>query len=1132
MQTKFMRSLALAAVLSTASLAAFAQSAVDGAVGGVIRDASGAVVPGAQVTITNNGTAAAQTLKADDQGNFRAIHLQPGIYTVEASAPSFGAYKSTSVTVQVGLLTNVDPSLAAAGATTEVNVSAELPLINTTSNDFSSVIDQHVLGNLPVNNYRWSSYAALTPGVVSNSDGFGLLSFRGQSVLQNNITIDGADDNQAFFGEERGRTRAGYSTAQSSIQEFQVNTSNYTVEYGRAVGGVVNSVTKSGTNRFHGDLYFRDRDAGWGSKSPTTQLTTITPAGPVTNVIKPKDWRKQFGGAISGPIFKDKVFFLFAGDRFIRNFPGTGVASSPAAFFAVPDATLPTGKVCGGAGAAAPSTVDAAACTLMLNLTRAGVATSYAQAAGSYTNGLSGLNSMLGAVPRKGEQTILFPKVDWQINGRNRASFEVNRLVWASPAGIQTQATNTYGVASFGDDFVKLTFGVAKLDTTITNNLVNQVRYQYGRDFEYEFAQTPSTPYEQANILRNGSGNYVNPLGLPPQVSITNGFNFGTQTFLQRARYPDERRWQVADTANWQHGAHNVKFGVDYLHTYDLSTNLRTQYGSFSYSNPQSYFTDLILGQSTNATIQAQAKNYNSYQQAFGPLSFEFVTHDIGAFAQDEWKATPNLSITYGLRYELQLFPNTFAGVPVNGSSFGNFGIAQTGAMPSDKNNIAPRVGFAWDPFGDGKTSVRAGFGMFYGRTINSTIYSALTSTGNLNQVNGQPVSQSTFSYTASQSGAPSFPQVVASVGSAGTAPASTYFAPGFGNPYSEQFDLSIQRDLGWHTTFGASYIGALGRKMPNFVDANLPTPTQTATYSVADATGAGPLSNGRQFTTRFYPRLTSANTAGYPATCTNNGPNAFTASGRPNPCFGAITAIISQAASSYHGVVVEAKHQLTNGLSFDVNYTYSHALDNGVNSTTFTSTNAFTDPLNPNLDYGNSDNNVPHRFVAYAVYNTPRKFRGPLGYLLNSYEVAPSFAGQSGLPYSAASNGTPTTARADSGASLSALGGGVNGSNGAFRIPIIGRNTFRLPNTWVADLRVSKRFDIREGMNLELLAESFNILNHYNTTGVNTTAYSIGTSAAANALTYNAAFGTRTSVNSNLAYSPRQVQLGARFHF
>ena len=198
---------------------------------------------------------------------------------------------------------------------------------------------------------------------------------------------------------------------------------------------------------------------------------------------------------MGGPIIKDKLFFFVAIDKFQRNFPGTGVATSPSAFFATPDATLPTGKVCQTGttvvAATAPSTIDAAACTLATNLYGSNTAANYVRAATAYTNGLSGLNSMLGAVPRTGDQNIFFPKIDWQINGRNHVSFEVNRLNWNSPAGIQTQATNTYGTRSFGNDYVKLTFGVAKLDTILNDHMTNEVRYQYGRDFEYEFAQQP-----------------------------------------------------------------------------------------------------------------------------------------------------------------------------------------------------------------------------------------------------------------------------------------------------------------------------------------------------------------------------------------------------------------------------------------------------------------------------------------------------------------------------------------------------------------------------------------------------------------------------------------------------------------
>ncbi len=352
--TRVMKSVMFAALLVVLGIAcsslnmAFAQSATTGAITGVVTDTNGALLPAATVTVKSVDTSATRVVKTNASGEYRVPELEPGTYTAVFTSDGFETYQETAITVTVGSLSNVSPKLKVGPVSDRVEVTDETSMMHTEDSSISTTIDQNAIDNLPINGRRWSNFALLTPGVVSNSDGFGLLSFRGISFLLNNSTVDGADNNQAYFSEERGRTRASYSISQSAVQEFQVNLSNYSAEYGRAAGGVINTVTKSGGNSFHGELFFYDRDNNLGATNPYTQLTTQIPNSNAfqTYVYKPKDWRKQWGFGAGGPLLREKLFWFYSYDQSQRNFPGTARASDPAATFAAADTVLPSGASC------------------------------------------------------------------------------------------------------------------------------------------------------------------------------------------------------------------------------------------------------------------------------------------------------------------------------------------------------------------------------------------------------------------------------------------------------------------------------------------------------------------------------------------------------------------------------------------------------------------------------------------------------------------------------------------------------------------------------------------------------------------------------------------------------------------
>ena len=567
-------------------------------------------------------------------------------------------------------------------------------------------------------------------------------------------------------------------------------------------------------------------------------------------------------------------------------------------------------------------------------------------------------------------------------------------------------------------------------------------------------------------------------------------------------------------------------------------------FGSFSYSTTSqagttnqyspfvSYFTDqnVLNGCSGSSSFTTHNQEcYTGFSQGFGPLGFQFETADYAGFVQDEWKVNPRLSLTLGLRYEYEQTPKP----QIPNTVTPDFGRGSTGIFPDNRTNVGPRVGFSWDVLGNGKMAVRGGYGEFFARLENSTIYNALAQTGN---PGGQSQVSATNSVTplgtvnGSSVTAPTFPQILNPTSFVPNAASTAviYFDRNFKMPEIHQADLTLQQDVGWNTTLSLTWLAAFGRRLPDFVDSNIAPAAQSVTFQVGPG---GPLPAGQTIKIPFY---------------TN----------RINTAYGATTDIFSGVNSNYEGFVAQIAHRATHNLTFNANYTWSHALDYGENNTTFSNTNSVLDPYNLRLEYGNSNQNIPNRLVAYAVYNTPSPFNGVLGSLLNNYEVSPSFSGQNGAPYSAGLQGTynpvldngcvvnATAVCASTGTRIvpASTSGGVNGSGGTGRVPGTDRNIFQFRRELILDMRVSKRFRVADRADIELLAESFNLANHLNQTGVaSTNAYGVsnGTATTPNVFTNNAAnFGVFNpasflgNANSNFIYTPRQVQLGARVQF
>jgi len=701
---------------------------------GTVLDAQGLTVAGAQLTLTSLANGASRTVTSDASGRYELIGNPPGNYSLTVDAKGFATLKNPSITLTVGAAAAYDPQLQVQGSTAVVNVTGSTELVETSKTDVSTTITGMQIEDLPINGRNYINFTLLnsqaardeTPSIgAAPTSG---LNFGGQRARSNEVSVDGAD---AVDNSTNG-VRA--TVSQEAVQEFQVITSNYMPEYGRAMGGVVNIVTKSGTNAVHGDLFGFLRDSAIQAENPfSVKVVPNTTTGFEAVPVKQSYTRVQGGATIGGPIQRDKTFYFFSYE--ITRRQETGFSSIGQDNFGLVNTPFPAaGEACGlTSGLLTPQQATfvnnaplavavpyfcfaAAGSGVALFGTPGGPAglnafpTSGAPLPASYV----GLVSTIGNFPTSEGTSLWSLKLDHVWNEHNSSFLRVN----VSPStitGIEVNAENqNFGQNAGSRTSVQQTRDLAVVGqhtTVIGNNLFNEARFQFARrGLHYGFSDLPG--------------------GSAPAMNVTGFAFFGREPFSTEDR--TEFRYEWTDALTWTKGPHTFKFGAD-VNLLDL-TSTKSEIFTLNYGGVYSFgglsassasggaFPDClveVLPCPADATVPGfsavQAYGLGipaSFIQGIGQSHRPFENRTLGVFAQDSWKINRHLTLNYGARYDVEFLPEFTPSTDLNVAGEKAFGVVE--GIPTDTNNVAPRIGIAWDPWGDGKTVIRAGYGFFY----------------------------------------------------------------------------------------------------------------------------------------------------------------------------------------------------------------------------------------------------------------------------------------------------------------------------------------------------------------------------------------------------------------------------------
>jgi len=922
--------LLLTAILMLSSVPAHSQSASStGRLEGTVTDSSGAGVPAAEIAVRNQNTGIPTALRSGTEGDFIFLYLDPGTYEVTIQKSGFSKLVLKDITVTVGTRAIIHPQLAVGRIETTISVTASTPLVDTAESSLGTVVDQQSIESLPLNGRNFTDFALLTPGATTDGD-FGMISFNGVAGNFNNYTVDGGNNNNAFFAQQIGRT-IPFQFSEDVIREFEVTSTGFEAEFGQAGGGLVNTVTKSGTNQVHGDTYYYILDSSTSANDKINEQQGIA---------KPHNRRQQFGGTVGGPLIHNRLFYLGNYEGQVRNEPltvndGPAVSGLPSDFFA----------------------------------NNPGLAAQVQAAAGSF--------------PRSFNQNVGFGKINGVINDKNTFSFTYNYQHFRSPHGYFNTPTSTGDGLSLTDGATSHFFQ-ASLQTSFNATTINEFRFHLGSDYHFDLPASPPTS---------------------PAVTIQNpdtGFVFGGNRF-QLAN--TDRRYEFTDTLTKVLGNHNLKAGVD--------INISHNADSFTYGPKGEYrFADLT---------DVPSGNFELYLQSFGQSTIVQTSPTYSFFAQDQFRATPRLTLNYGLRYDLQVLPQPKQCNPA---------FAATCHIPYSKNNVSPRVGFAYALDSKGGTVVRGSFGVFYVQEDLLDVSQAFASNGVTRPFlvvvgpkfgNSNPLVTYPNSLTSFPSGAGGTPSIVV-------------FSPNFRSPYVEQANAAVEHQFGAQTALSVGYVYSHGLRLlgnsngvtrqanGNFgFDLNLVPPDQQVAFGGSANTATVTLPNGKTYTTPDYSAI----------------------DGFLDPNFGTINAIDNSGLSIYNGLLVSLRHHSRQFLT-SVAYTLSRTTDQGA---------GYFNQFDQRSQRGPSQLDQTHRFVATGVWSP--QFRA-----LKNFEFSGILTLAGGRPYTAVFDNPE-----------------VNFSI----VPGEKFNSFRGPTFKDVDFSVSRVFHFGERYQLGFRVEAFDLFNHPN---------------------------------------------------